>query len=206
MNRPHGFTMVELTLAMAIMSLAFLVLTGGILDLYHRYQSGLAVRGTQQNAREIADQLTGDVRSSAYVTYNSSANALCLFSSSPYPPDSATTSAGIMYYLSPVTGVARDNHLIRQPFGSLDLTSPNSCDPTTIIHTGFQIVSAQNTSVLTFSDNNTDHELPTVDLVVAATSDLSDLQSSSPYCPGGPGSQFCSVTELSITAQAARAQ
>jgi prepilin-type N-terminal cleavage/methylation domain-containing protein len=61
-NRQSGFTFVELIVAMALGSMALLVLTVGIIRLFHMYQSGVAIRSTQQSARAAADIMSQDIR------------------------------------------------------------------------------------------------------------------------------------------------
>jgi prepilin-type N-terminal cleavage/methylation domain-containing protein len=199
MNRSRGFTLVELVLALAIMSLAFTVLTSGILDLYHRYQSGLAIRTTQQNARAIANQVTNDVRSNAYVIANPGVNAICMFSTKE-----KSAPGGVMYYVS---GGAAPHELIRRTFASLPWSAASGCN-LGVAALSQQALSDNNVSVLQFSENaSSDPAVPEIDLVLASTYDLQDVSTSPPYqCPSGLNSPFCSVTTLDITTQAARAQ
>ena len=56
LDNHQGFTLVELTMAMAVFSLMLLIVVAGVINIFHLYDGGLAMRDTQQDARSgLAD-------------------------------------------------------------------------------------------------------------------------------------------------------
>jgi len=87
-NRTHnaaGFTLIELILALALFSFVLLIVTIGLIQIIHLYQSGLAARNAQANSRtafEEISRLSRDV-SSVQVIGAGDIMAVCLFPISP---------------------------------------------------------------------------------------------------------------------------
>jgi type II secretory pathway pseudopilin PulG len=209
--RRDGFTLVELVLAFAIMSFMFVILTSGIVALFHIYQQGLAVRNTQQNARQIAAAMSRDGVVANSFASGSSGNsinlngwnldAICYFNGSTAQPSSTTT--GIMYWVVPSAGGI--NVLMRRELAS---TNSTVCDPSLPAAGGTtdQVMSARDVSIVRFHVVPATAQVPEVQLQVASQYDLdnSDLTGA----PNGPaqcqlrsGSQFCAVTSLPITTE-----
>jgi len=77
----RGFTLVELTLAMAIFSFMLALISVGVLQIGRIYQSGVYSRRTQETARNIMEDIAREVRSSTNIEV-ASANRLCMSNSS----------------------------------------------------------------------------------------------------------------------------
>lgn len=96
----RGFTLAELTIAMAIFSLMLLVMTAGILQLYRIYAAGHQIRDTQEAARTIAQQITDDTHDSLAVAVGTDANGrstICLYKTIQQQNNTLT---GVEYYIS----------------------------------------------------------------------------------------------------------
>ncbi|MBI3983800.1 type II secretion system protein [Candidatus Microgenomates bacterium] len=71
----HGFTLVELIVAMAFFGFMLALLSVGVLQIMRMYQSNLSSRRTQQAARLAVEEITREVRSASTAE---TSNFLCL--------------------------------------------------------------------------------------------------------------------------------
>jgi prepilin-type N-terminal cleavage/methylation domain-containing protein len=203
----RGYTFVELVIAMAIMSMATLFLTTGILRLYHLYQNGLSIRNTQQSARVVADQITIDARTktkavAALTPQNVTVGAktyqvypLCFYLTSPAAPAPNVT----IYHVNAQGRLIRHSEGIK---GTSSTINPSSCDPTQMSFNSAedQILTPDNVTVVKFRPPSTtpqDATVASVDLGVASNYDLPSVDANG-ACHGAV-SQWCSVTNLQIT-------
>src|SRR5207245_2457162 len=64
LSRQQGFTLIELLMAMAVFSFMLIIVATGFVQVVRVYQSGIASRTTQQNARLIMDDVVKLIRTS----------------------------------------------------------------------------------------------------------------------------------------------
>lgn len=103
LRRQNGFTLVELTIALAIFSALLLVMTSGVLQLYRIYQAGHEIRDTQEAARTVTQAITDDTHNSLAVAVNTPASppgspsAICLYQT---VQQLTNTLTGVEYYVA----------------------------------------------------------------------------------------------------------
>ena len=100
-KRQHGFTLVELTIAMAMGGVLLLVMSTGIIKLFTVYQAGVSIRNSQQSARILSDVITRDIRASYGMGTidDSTTKGLCLMTTTP---DTLGKANGVAYYYTKV--------------------------------------------------------------------------------------------------------
>jgi prepilin-type N-terminal cleavage/methylation domain-containing protein len=205
-NSSSGFTFVELIIAMAISSLTFLVLTIGILHLFHIYQAGLGIRATQDGARAAATEISRDTRDAIYFvrasglddpsSIDSSAkiyhDTVCLFSDAKrdgqatvggVDMDTAAAS-GVMYYTSLDSGryvlsrrqVAGVRILIN-PANGIAIPVTDECTPAKN-GGSTEVLSSDDVSVLKFAINRTPAGTVTTDTAKTVSISMSFSASS----------------------------
>jgi prepilin-type N-terminal cleavage/methylation domain-containing protein len=177
-KRHSGFTMVELTIAVSILSVLMVATTLTMIDLFHIYQKGIAVRATQKNARLISDAINKDASEAELTSAASSPNRLCLFTNRNNP------GKVIVYYLSGTTIMRVEAENV----------APGNC----VGPAGGQNISTAEVSVLDFSATPSPvNRLIDYQVSVVANSNLTDYDNATKTCRNlDPGAQFCSVTTL----------
>lgn len=205
-TKERGFTLVELTLAIAFV--AFLVLFTVIttLQVMRTYNKGLAVKEINQTSRTIVEELARAVRSATPTSINTAPN-------DSTPSQSRICIGGISYVWNvaggstnrfsssgnpPVTFVR-----VNDPGGSLcqggSGTYPNvdSAAATQLLSNRVWV------QMLTIS-KNTSTGLATITLQLSTADDplnpmLETVAGGGVRCRGGLGDQFCAVATLSTT-------
>lgn len=103
LRRSHGFTLVELVIAMAVFSMMLVIIVTGMINIVRMHNEALASNLAQDNARGAIDELVRSIRNSSGVdwanTDNSGVNGttrLCL---------KAANSPGTEYWVQSAAGV-----------------------------------------------------------------------------------------------------
>lgn len=207
-KRQSGFTLLELTIAMALSSFTILVMSAGVIRLFHIYQSGNEIRNTQQAARSITEDITRQVRGAAGVGagLNSSPGAaiLCAFqpaenvgAGSQFPTtaywiDGSGASAKLKkasYYIpGTVMPTSCGGSL---PSGGSDLTNTNQ-----VVVTGLAVDPLSPTPD---SANGVSANLLGFTLKIASASGYDQVNTLTGLCNDGTGARYCSVTALSTS-------
>jgi prepilin-type N-terminal cleavage/methylation domain-containing protein len=216
MRRQGGFTLVELTIALALFSFTLLIMTVGVIQLFKIYQAGIGIRNTQQSARLISEELSRTARDAGAVY--AAGDHVCFFN----PTGSGTVSGGhlnassITYYVTPgsfsANAPATGYHLMRlkNPTATVSVTTgPNPivqpvATDCPLPASGGDQVSSSDVAVVLFST----WPSPGTSLIfnydiriasVFATSNEIDLTSpANPTCV--PGYQYCSITPITSSA------
>lgn len=186
----EGFSLVELTIAMAVFSFMLLIVSKGFLQVLRVQQAGVASRNTQQNARLIMEQMTREARSAFDVHIQpgiGSTQTICM-----------VTAGGLSeYYVVLVSGIPR---LYR---GTRDYNSgyvAGVCQPPTAT----QVLSSANVKVVDLSGLVTNPvpvagepaPIPSLNMTIKLASATGQLDASGLKCDAGFNNQFCSVTSL----------
>ncbi len=187
----YGFTLVELTLSMAIFCLMLLIVSKGFVGVVHIQQAGVGSRNTQQNARLVMEQIVRDGRSAQDVRVLGSVpnQLICL-----------VTAGGLSEYY-----VKADKRLYK---GTVDYNSgfdrvTNTCvsgasftSESALTSTDVAVVDLEGTVMPTPPAFGPPLTPPSLSLKMkVATSN----HPTNTVCTPGGGSQFCSVSELSST-------
>lgn len=178
MTRQSGFTLVEISLAMAIFTFMLLVVSLSYINIARLYNASTAARTVQQNNRFAMEQITRNARSANKATIVN--GGLCLESSSK------TT----YFYLRNVGGGdALKNELVQADA----CTSPESHNPRTLTSAG---------SYAAKLEAEPEVGAVTVSLwMVSKTNLLDTVDVGALRCKGGVGSEFCSINKLTTTVE-----
>lgn len=186
----HGFTLVELLLAMALFSFMLSILSLGFLQIGRIYQSGVASRSTQQTSRAIMEDISREVRGASTILVpvdSSTDNELCLQTNSQIVRYQRTTDDSL------VKAVYSGDCSGNIPAGA---TKTVLVDPTSANNRGLR---AQRFVTKPIKDAANANASVEINLIVS-TSQENDLLNANGSCKEGvTGSQFCSSTSLTNT-------
>ena len=206
LRQQRGFTLAELSIAMAIFSLVLLVMAAGVLQLYHIYEAGHQIRDTQEAARTITQDITDDTHNSLMVAVGTAPdgqNTICLYKTIQ---QLGGTSAlvGVEYYTQLHTGSTNLYDVHRA-----DVTTPYvppalpGCNGSL---TADNILNSAAVTVSIFQASDTPAANPlliSLAMSVESTYQLpADTQvvNGLDQCVGGAGSQYCSITNIQMSA------
>lgn len=221
--RSNGFTLIELTLAMAIFSLVMVIITGTIIRMYAIYEASIEIRATQQSARFIADKISVDARNADRVVSVTKATSsgipvlsdLCFVTTtiSNGAPGNKNSYNAQKYSVDygGVYDTAHQNTLYSSqvslaPLDNSQLAFQTACKNATML-TPIPL-SSSDTSVTLFTASDAKGNLLNLRLGVAAKTGLSELSAITPtgvicthsFVAGQTlDARFCSVTNLLIT-------
>ncbi|HSX41334.1 MAG TPA: prepilin-type N-terminal cleavage/methylation domain-containing protein [Candidatus Saccharimonadales bacterium] len=222
MRRQGGFTLAELVLAMGVFSIATLVMSSAVLQLYKMYQSGVETRSTQQSARFIAEKISRDARSAEIIAAGSGPSAnhssVCMVSPT-VDKVGVVTLTGYKYYVSAVgqnltpvfpnnTGriaLYRGDVVINQAANNLAAIDA-ACSTSSAQNA--QLLSGDDVSVIEFIGRDVNAAaIPGINLLemslsVAAKDGQTDVESvgaSGGLCTEGKA-EYCSITNLQFSA------
>lgn len=188
-----GFSMIELLLAMAIFSMALVIVSAGFINIVRLYQSGLASRSTQQNARLLLEEMSRTVRDSGSAT-----------------PVAVTTGVGGVTVFSRVCLQNGSRIVVFAVDGAGNLrqgttTAPNC--PAPVFDSSWKTINDSSVRVTQFAVDSTGKVGPAggtvmMTITVASNNNINNLDpnTNNTTCRPGAGSQFCAVTTLSSTA------
>lgn len=193
--------MVELLFAMALFSFVLLILTAGVLQLFHIYQAGLGVRDTQQAARFASEEISRNGRNAvafevalATAPAGQRRDVICLDQTQAI---TGTPIAKTIFYTAQDGGVQVLHKATAKVVGC-------PANMNGVATTSDQKLTGPNVSVLQFASSAT-NALPskslTVDITVASANGL-DVDSidtaaaGGPQCKGGDSARYCSLTNV----------
>lgn len=192
-QKQSGFTMIELLLAMAIFSMALVIVSAGFINIVRLYQSGLASRSTQQNARLLLEEVSRTVRDSGSAT-----------------PVVVTTGVGGVTVVSRVCLQNGSRIVVYAVDGAGNLRQGTTTVPTCpapAFDSSWKTVNDSTVRVTQFAIDSTGKVGPAggtvmMTITVASKNNLDNLDDTTnkTTCRPGAGSQFCAVTTLSSTA------
>lgn len=201
-----GFTMVEMILASAIFSMALVGILGTIVQLFTIYQSGNAIRSTQQNARYLTNELNRDIHDLGIAVVPTQTR-MCLYSATQRTETG--DAVGVMYAQTDTAGnlitsgisggAAIRAQVRRMPIAgnSASCAAPASMASATVLTTSDVSAIAFK---LTASPTTGTTKAVYYQVSVAANSalDLVDPATDPAFgCRQEKGKQYCSVTNLS---------
>lgn len=208
-HKQHGFTVLELMVAMSVFTVVLLVLTVGILRFSQDYFRGVTRSRTQTVARQIIDDIAQNIQFGQTVTPNQSGSgyqAVCI------------DSTRYQYKIGQQVAPADDAYNHRTQFGFIKTVGTNcvSSQPSAIVapldSTTQHEMLGNNMRLLRLAVNAGTNNTWTVSVTVAYGDDdllniapgasLTDGDYASLGCvAGAAGSQFCAVSTLTTTVQ-----
>ncbi|MEX0749096.1 MAG: prepilin-type N-terminal cleavage/methylation domain-containing protein [Candidatus Saccharimonadales bacterium] len=90
MNNQHGFTLVEVAISMAILSVTMMVATMGFISIVRLQEKAESVRNVQQTTRYALETITRDVRNANTYSLSDNGRQILL-------PNALTPSAQVRY-------------------------------------------------------------------------------------------------------------
>lgn len=209
-KRQHGFTLVELTIAMAMGGVLLLVMSTGIIKLFTVYQAGVSIRNSQQTARILSDVITRDIRASYGMGTidDSTTKGLCLMTTTP---DTLGKANGVAYYYTKVANKNTTTQVLKKTTitgAQRSATGSYGCAPS-----GGVAVSPDTVSVLDFAATptptlNTSYipQLVNYTLTLVGSNALDLINAATNTCTVQAGSQYCSVTTFQTSVGLLEAQ
>lgn len=182
-TKQAGFTLVEITLAMAIFTFMLLVVSLAYINIARLYNASTAARGVQQNNRFAMEQITRIARTSTEARWVSTAagDGLCLKS---------TLSGAQFFYLHSVDSGDPHKNELRQ---ATDCVTPNDSNS--------KVVSSPRTYAAKMSIEAQAPGTVTVNLWMVSRTDLLKTVNADLQCNQGPGAEFCAVSKLTTTVE-----
>lgn len=191
MRRPQtkqaGFTLVEISLAMAIFTFMLLVVSLAYINIARLYSASTAARNVQQNNRFAMEQITRVARTSVNATIT--ARSICF------------DRSGTVFYLRSVDPDDANRNELHQA----RVVSPGSCGsfnpavPANITDDTI-LTSAGNFAARIAADNTVQGTL-TLSIWMVSRTDLLNTVGDDLQCQQTSGSEFCAVNRLTTTVE-----
>lgn len=174
-TKQSGFTLIEITLAMAIFTFMLLVVSMAYINIARLYNANMAARSVQQNNRFAMEQISRTARmASAATQVNSDGKQGVCFT--------ARTGSQLFYI---------QNNELRQETVNCDQNGPSN---------GYKTLSSAGTYAVRMDVNTEAARLVTISLWMASKTDLvGTVDASGLQCKPGAGSEFCAVNKLTTT-------
>ena len=214
-----GFTLAEMTIALGIFSLVLIAMTVVITQFYRIYDAGHQIRTTQEAARSVAEDITDDTHNALSIVVNPTGNDgfanICIYTTYT---EQTNTLNGIEYFVDqdPLNTAAQAVKEVPVTYnGAVPATS---CPNPRHIGSNAQIITSDTVTVKGFTATATtappnaapqilavNPQVLSVSLSIASTAgqDLLQADPNNPglyRCPGGAGSEYCSLTNLQMSA------
>jgi prepilin-type N-terminal cleavage/methylation domain-containing protein len=178
-TQQSGFTLVEISLAMAIFTFMLLVVSMAYINIARLYNASTAARNVQQNNRFAMEQMSRVARtSSRAITVNSGdITGVC------FNPKSGSQ----LFYLQ--------NNQLRQATVSDCTGLPTAEEPG-------QVLTSSGTNAVRLAVDTSVPRTVTMTLWMASKTDLvGTVDGSGLQCKQGAGSEFCAVNKLTTTVE-----
>ncbi len=205
-TKQQGFTLVELTLAIAFIAFLVLFTVTATLQVMRTYNKGLAVKEINQTARTIVEELARGVRSSTLTSINTSPN-------DAIPSQSRMCIGGVSYVWNIAGGNLNKFSSTGNPpvtFVRVNDSGGALCSNTS--GTYANVNQAQATQLLSNRvwvqqlkiEKNIAAGMATITLQLSTTNDplspiLEAVTGGGVRCKGQAGDQFCAVATLTTT-------
>lgn len=183
-NKQAGFTLVEISMAMAIFTFMLLVVSMAYINIARLYNASTVARAVQQNNRFAMEQITRVARTSSKAEWVNVARAkngqgLCFGGSQ-------------LFYLRSLDAAA-------DPYKN-ELVQASSCDNS---DANAKVVSSLDTYAAKLeTDGNPAAGTVTISLWMTARKDLLNTAGDSRLtCKTGAGSEFCAINKLTTTVE-----
>lgn len=192
-NSQSGFTLVEITLAMAIFSFMLLVVSVAYINIARLYTASTSARNVQQNNRFAVEQITRVARSAGSATTsdkNSDGGVSWICFNSKVGSQ--------LFYLESL-GVSYKNNLHQVAVGSC----PTPDQPPNVAGvSGNEVINSDNTYAARLVADTSAGRLATFSLWMVSKTDLLDTTDPNTLqCKSGPGNEFCAVNKLTTTVE-----
>ncbi len=184
MNKQAGFTLVEISMAMAIFTFMLLVVSMAYINIARLYNASTAARNVQQNNRFAMEQISRVARTAI---------------SADEAPESAMVQQGTcfksssgeqLFYLHSLSAAQNTEFQLRQ---SSSCDSPTDSNSKVLTSPGIYVAKLQTTRL-----QNT----VTISLWMSARVDLLDQNEQSGLkCKTGVGTEFCAINKLTTTVE-----
>lgn len=185
-TKQAGFTLVEISLAMAIFSFMLLVVSMAYINIGRLYSASTAARNVQQNNRFAMEQITRVARTST--TVDTTARSICF------------NPTQTVFYLRSVSGDANRNELHQATItGAGNCGTFNPAAPTNLMN-DVTLTSAGSFAAQIATDTGVDGTL-TLTMWMVGRTDLLNTVGSDLRCRQTSGSEFCAVNRLTTTVE-----
>lgn len=194
-----GFTLIELLVAMSVFSFMLLIVSTGFINIVKINQSTNASRLTQQSARLIIETIERQLRVSSQVavaSVDSSYGRLCLYNNSEYLEYFVDSEGNLRQ--GTVPNLAACDTIPT----ALLLSSASKLNTNNVASGATDGVKVRRFLVSSSAASGSNGGLVTIVLSMTGQGvNDSELNATKTGCNPGPGSQFCSVTTLTTSAQ-----
>lgn len=182
-TKQAGFTLVEISLAMAIFTFMLLVVSMAYINIARLYNASTAARNVQQNNRFAMEQISRIARTSTEARWISGIgnDGLCLKSS---------VSGTQFFYLRNIDGNDLQKNELRQGSDCAVPTDANS-----------KVLSSPGTYAAKMSVDTSAQGTLTVSLWMVSRTDLLKNVNSNLECDKKTGAEFCAVNKLTTTVE-----
>lgn len=177
LTKQSGFTLVEISLAMAIFTFMLLVVSMAYINIARLYNANTAARNVQQNNRFAMEQISRVARTAGRAQYISEGDitGVC------FNPKSGSQ----LFYIQ--------NNQLRQ-------VTVNDCASLPTAEQPGQVLTSGGTNAVKISVDSSVTDTVTVSLWMASKTDLvGTVDGSGLQCKQGAGSEFCAVNKLTTT-------
>lgn len=174
-----GFTLVEISLAMAIFTFMLLVVSLAYINIARLYNASTAARNVQQNNRFAMEQISRVARVNSVVTpanFKGKVTKVC-FGSTRFELRNLDT---------------RDLY-------KNELVQSDDCGAATPLNP--KILSAAGSYAAQMEIDSTTEHTVTISLWMVSKTDLLDNTNPDLTCKGGTGSEFCAINKLTTTVE-----
>lgn len=182
-SKQAGFTLVEISLAMAIFTFMLLVVSMAYINIARLYNASTAARNVQQNNRFAMEQISRMARTSSDAHWISGTgnDGLCLKSS---------VSGSQFFYLRNVDGNDLQKNELRQGSDCVAPTDANS-----------KVLSSPGTYAAKMVADTSVQGTVTVSLWMVSRTDLLKNVNNNLECDQKTGAEFCAVNKLTTTVE-----
>jgi prepilin-type N-terminal cleavage/methylation domain-containing protein len=182
-SKQAGFTLVEISLAMAIFTFMLLVVSMAYINIARLYNASTAARNVQQNNRFAMEQISRMARTSSEARWISGTgkDGLCLKS---------TVSGSQFFYLHNVDGNDLQKNELRQ---SSDCAAPTDANS--------KVLSSPGTYAAKMNADTSAQGTVTISLWMVSRTDLLKNVNNNLECDQKTGAEFCAVNKLTTTVE-----
>ena len=183
-NKQAGFTLVEISMAMAIFTFMLLVVSMAYINIARLYNASTAARNVQQNNRFAMEQISRVARSSV---------------SADEVPDSAMVQQGVCFKSSSGEQLFYLHSLSAAQDTEFELRQSSSCNNPTDGNS--KVLTSSGVYVAKLEAKRIQNTI-TISMWMSARVDLLDTNDPSGLkCKTGAGTEFCAINKLTTTVE-----